>query len=330
MIRVADIRPIDVMLNQPAAMEQDIDWLTNRKAEFVHVACPACEDKRALDLFKKYGLNFVKCPVCATQYITPRPTAEILWEFYEQSENYKYWAKHIYSASRELRKKKIFRPRAKKISNLVKEVFEKSADLTLLEVGAASGMFCDEVTKTGMFAAVVGIEPVPVLAQTCRDAGVNVIQAPYEQVVLNEKVDVIAHFGVIEHLFEPKAFLDWSYEQCRDQGLVFFTCSNIEGFETKVLGKHSGAVYHEHMNLFNPSSLSHLMERCGFEVIEISTPGVLDVEIVLNAVRDGLIKHSEIDPMMQEMMKPERSDQFQKFITNNMLSSNMQFVARKR
>jgi len=56
----------------------------------------------------------------------------------------------------------------------------------------------------------------------------------------------------------------------------------------------------------------------------------LDVEIVLNAVRDGLIKHSEIDPMMQEMMKPERSDQFQKFITNNMLSSNMQFVARKR
>ena len=84
------------------------------------------------------------------------------------------------------------------------------------------------------------------------------------------------------------------------------------------------------MNLFTPSSLSILLERCGFEVMEISTPGVLDVEIVLNAVKDGLIKHSDIDPMLQEMMAHDRGNQLQTFITNNMLSSNMQFIAKKR
>ena len=134
---------------------------------------------------------------------------------------------------------------------------------------------------------------------------------------------------MIEHLFDPKAFLDWSYEQCRSGGLVFLTCPNIEGFETGVLGKHSGAVDNEHLNLFTPSSLSLLMQRCGFEIIEISTPGVLDVEIVLNAISDGLIKVADIDPMLWAMMTPDRRDQFQSFITKNKLSSNMQIIARK-
>ena len=51
-----------------------------------------------------------------------------------------------------------------------------------------------------MFAKVIGIEPTPDLAQTCRDLGIHIIEAPYEQVALCEKVDVIAHFEVIEHL----------------------------------------------------------------------------------------------------------------------------------
>jgi len=330
MIKVDEIRPLDVMVDQSAAMQHDVDWMNDRKAEFVRVACPACGGERATALYEKYGLDQVKCQDCSTQYITPRPTAKMLADFYGQSENYKYWAKYVFPASREVRQEKLFRPRAKKIGDVAKKILKESKNLTLLEVGAAHGMFCEEAKKTGVFAKVVGIEPTPDLAQVCRDLGIHVIEAPYEQVALDEKVDVIAHFEVIEHLFDPKAFMDWSYEQCCSGGLVFLTCPNIEGFETSILGKHSGAVDNEHMNLFTPSSLSLLMERCGFEVIEISTPGVLDVEIVQNAISDGLIKSSDIDPMLRAMMAPELGDQLQAFLTKNKLSSNMQIIARKR
>lgn len=327
-MKVSDIRPIDAMADQSAAMQHDIDWLAARKDAFVHVTCPACSADNTAELYEKYGLQHQRCNVCETQYANPRPSADMLGEFYAQSQNYAYWAKFVFPASSEARREKLFRPRAKTAAAAA-EKYLAPESRTLLEIGAAYGLFCDEAQKTGVFDRVLGIEPTPDLAQICRDLGIEVIESPYEKAELETSLDLIAHFEVIEHLFDPKAFLDWCHSGLRKNGLMLFTCPNVAGFETIVLGRGSGAIDHEHINMFTLKSMIGLLERCGFRVLEATTPGVLDVEIVQNAIADGIIGSSEIDPMIKHLIAPERAEAFQSFLIEQQLSSNMMILAQK-
>ena len=328
-MKVADIRPDAVMVGQRAAMHADIDWLTARRAQFVHVACPACAADAPTALYDKYGMTQVRCSSCATQYVNPRPTPSLLATFYAQSENYAYWAKHIFPASNAARRVRLFKPRAEMVARLARA--RGVAGGIVVEVGAGYGQFCEEIIKTGAFSRVIAIEPTPDLAGVCRTAGVETIEAPYEEARIPAGVDVIACFEVIEHLFDPAAFLKWSRSALKPGGMVVLTCPNSAGFETLLLGARSGAVDHEHLNLFTPRSLALLAESSGFTSIEMSTPGRLDVDIVQRALADGSLKPAELGPVLASLVSnpdPAIADDLQALLRRAGLSSNMMMVAR--
>ena len=77
MIKVDEIRPFDVMADQSAAMQHDVDWMNDRKAEFVEVACPACEGERNIELYEKWPKSG-EMPGLFHAIISPRPTAKML------------------------------------------------------------------------------------------------------------------------------------------------------------------------------------------------------------------------------------------------------------
>jgi 2-polyprenyl-3-methyl-5-hydroxy-6-metoxy-1,4-benzoquinol methylase len=254
----------------------------------------------------------------------------LLREFYRQSKNYAYWAKHIFPATAEARKERIFRARAALVAELAAR--HGFSGGTMLEVGAGYGLFCECIAETGTFDRVFGVEPTPDLAAICREKGVNVIESFIEDVVLDEPVDVIASFEVIEHLFDPAAFLVACRTQLRPRGLLIATCPNIAGFETRMLGRHSDTVDHEHLNYFTPTSIVRLASRLGFEPLEVRTPGVLDCDIVRHRLLDPTKEPIEIDPFLREILCSDDAqlrDGLQTFLTRGGLSSNMMFVARR-
>ena len=156
---------------------------------------------------------------------------------------------------------------------------------TLLEVGAAYGFFVEAVKRLKLFKKIIAVEPTPDLAAKLRKKNnLVVIEKAYENIIMKEKVDVVANFEVIEHLYNPKKFLKWCYDILNPNGCIFITCPNISGFETTVLGKFSGSVDHEHLNMFNPNSLTLLLKKVGFTSIEATTPGKIDVDLVKNAI----------------------------------------------
>jgi len=89
------------------------------------------------------------------------------------------------------------------------------------------------------------------------------------------------------------------------------------------------AVDAEHVNLFNPQSLTSLLENVGFEVLHAHTPGRLDAEFVHDAAIRGEIS---LDPFLQRVLVDEWETMgwpFQGFLAENGLSSHMWVVARK-
>lgn len=329
-LTVDDIRPLALDEGKQKAIEEDLERLHIKKDSFIDVDCPACSSSTSIFEFEKYGFTFERCTICQTVYMNPRATPEILDEFYSDSRLYAYWDKYIFPSSRAARMENIFKPRVEYINNLCnKENIPK--DL-IIEIGSASGMFCEEAMKSKYFRRVLGIEPSSDQAETSRSFGLEVIESSIENVNdLNEIADVIVSFETIEHISSPSSFIKSARNILKKKGLMILTCPNYLGFDILCLGKNSDSLDAEHINMFNPESISLLVENSGFSIIEISTPGKLDVDIVRNSYLSNDISFKE-NGFMEYMFKhadEDRMNNFQEFLSKNLLSSHMMIAAKK-
>jgi 2-polyprenyl-3-methyl-5-hydroxy-6-metoxy-1,4-benzoquinol methylase len=326
-----DIRPHRFDEGKAAALQQDLAWLAERASTFIVVACPGCGSNDREPAFEKFGFSFARCKRCRTAYMNPRATAVTLGEFYASSALYDFWNEHIFPASREVRRVKIFRPRAERIVSLCAGLEVPTG--VLVEVGAANGIFCEEVIRTGAFRRVVAIEPGRSLAISCRALGIETIESSVEAVGnLDGTANVVVSFETIEHLFSPKDFILKCHKLLVENGLLVLSCPNYEGFDIQMLGVDSDSLDAEHINLFNPQALSSLVERCGFHVTECATPGELDAEIVHRKVTDGRLDLSGQSFLKTVLIERwgELGTRFQEFLKASSLSSHLWLVAQRQ
>lgn len=330
-MRVSDIRPDALIAGMLEAQKNDIELLKSWSNDFVEIDCPTCSHVERSFLYCYNAMQFQRCSACGMQYISPRPTPRQLADFYARSENYRYWAKNIYPASEDIRRKEIFGPRARLVAGLCRQ--RDAGGGKLVEVGPGYGLFLEELAKTDVFEKLIGIEPSSELAEICRHRSLEIIELPYEQVGPGLQADVIASFEVIEHLFDPLAFAAWIHSSLRSGGLAILTCPNIEGLDMLMLGCEASGVDHQHLNYFSPQTFRRLLKRAGFDAIEIRTPGLLDVDLLRRAWREGKISDTQIGPFLLKIMRDadqELDCRFQEFLQSALLSSNMMAIASKK
>ena len=325
-----DIRPDALMVGQQQRTLNDAKLLLQYEHQFVEIACPACGSRKETKNFKKFGLRYVSCSMCRTIYVTPRPRPDHLAEYYVKSEDWAYWSKHVFPASEKARREKIFIPRVNALLEMCKRF--STATRTIAEVGAGFGIFCEEIKKARVFNRILAIEPSPDLARSCRDRGIETLEQPFENVVIEDgSLDVLACFEVIEHLYDPQAFLKKGNALLSPGGLLVISCPNAAGFEAVVLGEKWGAIELGHLNLFNLDSLSTLLQVSGFKVIQQTTPGRHDAELVRKEVLDGAFDLADQPFLKQILIEKwqETGAAFQYFLSENLLSSHMLFAAQK-
>lgn len=328
-MKEADIRPDSLMNENQRLLMEDIKKLMVHKHDFVEIPCPACESKNYKLVFEKGGFTFVSCKECETFFINPRPPFSILSEFYETSECIGHWKK-IFSETEDSRKNQIFIPRVKMIVELCKKY--NAPTNVLLDVGAGFGTFCEEIKKKDMFRKVIAVEPARDLAEVCRKRGLDVIEKPIEKIDLDE-ISVVTSFELIEHLFWPKDYVLACTKSLSKAGLLILTTPNIKGFDLLTLGKLSSNIAGpNHLNYFHPKSLSTLLQKCGLEIIEVLTPGKLDAELVRKKI---LTKEFDVtnQPFLQHVLIEQWEligHAFQKFLSENTLSSHLWIVAKKK
>lgn len=326
-----ELCPDELLAGQEAAFQRDIARLHSRAGEFVAVPCTACGKSEGVPAFEKFGFRFKKCQACRTIYMTPRPSEALMADYYARSENYAYWAKHIFPASEASRREKIHKPWLERVIGYCQRYGVPRG--TLVEVGPGFGTFASVATASGQFQRVLVIEPTPEMAAACRQRGVEVVARRVEDV--SDEItgaDVLVAFEVIEHLFDPRRFIIQCARLLRPGGLLVVSCPNGEGFDIAMLGARALAVDAEHVNLFNPESLSDLLRRTGFDVLEASTPGRLDAEFVREAALKG-----ELDLAGNAFLKRVLLDEwdrlgwpFQQFLAAQGLSSHMWIAALKQ
>lgn len=324
----SELCPPSFIEEYEVAFERDLARL--REAPRVAVRCPGCCAARVGEQLTKRGFRFGRCTECGTLYMSPRPVPEAMRAFYADSESYRFWAEHIFPASEEARREKIHRPWLERVREICYEHEVERG--TLVEVGPGFGTFSALAQESGWFDQVVAVEPTPELAAACESRGVRVVPLAIEEVTDElPEADVVVAFEVLEHLYEPRAFLAGCARRLRPGGLLVLTTPNGLGFDVVTLGAASGAVEPGHVALLNPGALELALAAAGLEPIEVSTPGRLDAEFVRQAHLDGTSSLGN-EPFLRRVLVDEwerLGGPFQQFLASNGLSSHMWCVARR-
>ena len=330
-MKESDIRPKELVDKLEVFLRKDRKrWLVGQE-QFIRVQCPACSSMNTKDPVVVRGMTFETCTHCETVFYNPRPTREQLRDYYAKAASYAFWAKHIFPKTESARRENIFRPLADKIITYLSQN-DVETDV-LMEIGAGFGIFCDEIKRKGIFERIIAVEPTPDLAQKCREKELEVIEAPFEELDLSgESINCIVSFEVIEHVFSPRELLRKSMYLLTKNGLLILKCPNVRGFPFMVLGKQKAPNFGlEHINMFNTESITVLLEKSGFAVLDVTTPGKLDADIVRNQALEGKFEING-HPFLKRVLLDEwerLGDTFQRFLADNLLSSSMLVVARK-
>lgn len=245
--------------------------------------CPACDTLGEL-AFVKYGFTYELCPNCQTLFVNPRPVMDAFAKYYTESPSSKYWASTFYKETAEARREKLWRPKARLILDTLGRYAAEHH--TLIDIGGGFGLFAEEIRSLCGIAPIV-IEPGPDLAAACREKSLSVIEKFLEHVVpgdLPVGPKTFVSFELFEHLHDPGTFLRQLYNLMASGDLFIFTTLSGTGVDIQVLWEDSKSITPpHHLNFFNPRSVVLLLTRLGFENLAITTPGQLDIDILINS-----------------------------------------------
>jgi SAM-dependent methyltransferase len=308
-------------------VKKDVESFLNFH-DFVQIQCPACEGMDYLFEFKKDGFSYVSCKKCSTLFVNPRPPFKALKEFYSKSRSTNFWINEFFKPVAEIRRAKIFRPQAEYIS----KVLEGNNHHVVGDIGAGFGLFLEELRKIKPDNHYVAIEPSLEMADICAKKGLEVKCTSLEDINDNkEDFDLLTAFELVEHLFDPVLFFKKVYSLLKFKGYFFLTTLNSKGFDILLLWEKSKSIMPpHHLNFFNLMSIRLLLERLGFEIIELATPGRLDWDIVEGMIKNENVKLDRIWELLAYEGSEESKKNLQNWISESNLSSHMSVFACKK
>jgi len=322
-----EIRKRDVLNRYLELVQEDSIRLFQDRSAFMKINCPACGNTESVSQFHKMGFSYVQCGKCETLFVSPRPAYHDLMKIYVDSPSTRFWVTDFFLPMAEVRREKIFKPRAEFIA----ESFPGIRSGRMADIGGGFGLFLEELKNLWPESDIVAIEPSYDMAKICRDKRLKVLESTLEDVDPEERFDLMTAFELFEHLHDPLSFVGKTCNLLNPGGYLFLTTLNGLGFDIQILWEQAKSVFPpHHLNFFNPRSMKILLERNGFEIIEIATPGQLDWDII-----EGAYKHDGLDPgrffkNVSQYGSAEAKRDLQQWIRANHFSSHMRVIAKKR
>jgi SAM-dependent methyltransferase len=220
------------------------------------VRCLLCGGADSRALFVKGGKTFVRCRACGLEWLDPMPTSAEIDAYYE-------WAyrEGIYAPYAE----------ADDIRRLIAEhrfgIVRPGARVgRWLDVGCATGHFVEAARRSGV--AAEGLDVSPGAVARARARGLVAHLGRVEDFEPDAPYDTITAFDVIEHLLDPRGFLDRLRGWLVPGGTLALTLPNVGSVYPRLLMRRHWFYYlpSDHLYYFNPRTIDRLLREQGYVV----------------------------------------------------------------
>lgn len=278
-INIKGIHPAKFVKKESEIFKKELAGYLDKKGNFKHGKddnCVVCRNNRLKVMFFKNGFKIIRCEKCNLVFANPRPTAKFLKMFYTQGPTYKYMQNVILQKTAKFRNRVIIKPKLDTINKLSRG--------KLLDIGCASGAFLGLAKKHGW--DCYGVEPSEEALKHFTDQDIRVFKSTIEELKSDKKFDVITCWELIEHILDPLKLFRKARALLNPRGVLVFSTPNSDGFDMTVLREKADAYAPpSHLNYFNPKAIKFALNKAGFKKIKIETPGIFDLDKVVNALK---------------------------------------------
>lgn len=326
-LKESEIRPDFLYNKYKGILKDEISKLFPERSLFVKTNCPGCGEKRFKKAFVKLGFQYCKCSKCGSLFASPRPTAEMLRNFYRSSEAVSFWRDKIAEKMKESRYHHQSFPMAHWVLELVDEYLPQAN--IFLDYNSKYPDFLRTINENKKFDRVISISPELPSQKDLLPKDMIIYD---DMSLIKEKIHVFTAFEVLERIFDPIEFIKEVYKVCQKDGLFFLTTNTVSGFEYQMLDDKSPRLHPpDRINLLSIEAIHNRLTESGFEVIELSTPGRVDVEIVRSALKNN---PNILVPGIFKYIFKNRDEgtwhSLQDFLQQNRLSSYVRVAAKKK
>jgi hypothetical protein len=190
---------------------------------------------------------------------------------------------------------------------------EQRENLSVLDIGSRNVGWVEEIQASSLLQNLSLLNTLPPINTESKKT--------------EAKHDVVIALNVIQRELNPKKLLETIKNNLKDDGIAVLSFRSGTGFDILALKENNKSIFPlDHLFLPSVEGMSKLLESVGLEVVEITTPGQLDAEIVKNAVRQGECH----DLLVTHLAETVSTDELQTFIQKNNLSSHVRVVVRKK
>lgn len=213
--------------------------------------------RRFVREFRDHGPEVIKCRDCGTVYLNPLMDQKSYEDFYN-SDDQKRIASTFISENYDEK----IRYQAQYRKDLLSSYLNES--IRILDVGCGYGSFIAAVQDD--VKSVAGLEPSRPRALYNQNNGRNVIHGTLEDWPVDQPVDIITLFQVLEHIVDPKPFLSRAADLLQPGGRIVIEVPNHDDLIVR-LDKYAWFYYQNaHCTYFDRKSLGRLLSSVGLQV----------------------------------------------------------------
>jgi len=202
--------------------------------------------------------RLVTCASCGLVYANPAPVEDDLVRAYREA---------AFDAAGESR------DAARTYATVVARVLPGLPDRAgALDVGAGDGALLERLLELG-FSGVVGLEP----SEAARGGAPEHVRGlirdePFAGNLFAEgSFSLVTCLQTIEHVPEPLALCREARRLLKEGGAFVVVCHDRRAVPARVLGRRSPIYDVEHLQLFDRRTIRALLERSGFQGVEVHT-----------------------------------------------------------
>ena len=210
----------------------------------------------------------MSCNSCGLVYLKPRPDFEEFERIYPSNYHAFEFSAEEFGFVFKVRR----RLEAKRLLAWCKDLPD---DARIIDIGCGDGFHLELLRDFGKKTwTLEGVDADERAASMAEKRNLKVHQGLLENLDLPERFyDLALMIQTVEHVASPPELLANVRKILRPGGRVVIVTDNTDSLDFKIFKRRHWGGYHfpRHWNLFNPSTLTKLAEKTGFEVEKLTT-----------------------------------------------------------
>jgi SAM-dependent methyltransferase len=232
--------------------------------------CPACGHDEPDFMFQTFdGYPMSECADCGTWYVAKLVDHQLFERYFERSPEARKLALDMTFARLQGTGEADIARVTEYLTDLEPYLTASGAHRNYLDIGCNVGHSLRAAQALGYEAH--GVEINPDAIRIARDRGLDVT---LPEDITAQRVGVVSLWETLEHITDPKGFLEAVSSRLDDGGLLAFTIPNLNCADVRLLRNdcvhlHGGWAWPGHINMFGPASVGRLLERIGFSILSM-------------------------------------------------------------